>query len=73
MKKQITESKREENLQAVIDYLIDNGVTEFNTDIFLHTNLESLGGYRSLMDEMRDGKWDSVWNIVELYVSGDMW
>ncbi len=73
MKKQSTEANREPRLQAVIDYLVDNGVSEINTDILLHTNMPVLGGYRSIMNEVRDGNWDKVWDTVELYISGDMW
>lgn len=73
MKKQSIEANREPRLQAVIDYLVDNGVSEINTDILLHTNMPALGGYRSIMNEVRDGNWDKVWDTVELYISGDMW
>lgn len=73
MKRQVTEASREPKLQAVIDYLVDNGVSEFNANILLHTNMPYLGGDRNLMNEVRDGDWDKVWNAVELYVSGDMW
>ena len=73
MKKQITEAKRENNLQAVINYLADNGVGDFNANILLHTNMPALGGHRNMMDEVRDGNWDQVWNVAELYISGDMW
>lgn len=73
MKKKPTEANRTERLQDVVDYLTNNGVTEFNADIFIRTNLPALGGYRSITDEARDGKWDKVWDMAELYVSGDMW
>jgi predicted aldo/keto reductase-like oxidoreductase len=73
MKRKPTQAKRQESLQAIIDYLIENGVTEFNTNTLIHTNLSMLGVYRSINDEVRDKHWDKAWDAVELYVSGDMW
>lgn len=73
MKKDITEPSREHNLQALINYLGDNGMSDMNADILLHTNMPIFGGYRNMMDEIRDGKWDKVWDAAELYISGDMW
>jgi len=73
MKKKPTESTREPKLQAVIDYLIENGVSEFNADMLLSTNLPALGGYRTMRNEAQDGNWDKVWDMAELYISGDMW
>ena len=73
MKKQFSKPSREETLQSLINYLTDNGVSDFNANILIHTNMEALGGNRSMLDEVRDGKWETVWNVAELYISGDMW
>jgi hypothetical protein len=73
MKKETTEPSREKKLQALIDYLVDNGVSDFNANILIHTNMPSFGGYRNMMDEIRDGNWDDVWNVAELYIQGDLW
>lgn len=73
MKKQFSKPSREETLQSLINYLTDNGVSDFNANILIHTNMEALGGNRSMLDEVRDGKWETVWNVAELYISGDLW
>ncbi len=73
MKRKITPHKREESVQAVIDYCIDNGLTEFDTNILIHTNLPYLGGYRTLLMEMQEGNWDKVWDYLDLYFAGDLW
>ena len=73
MKNKPTEPNKAQETQAVIDYLVDNGVSEFNATMLLNTNLKALGGYRSMMDEVRDNNWGKVWEMAELYVSGDMW
>lgn len=69
MVRKISEPSRIESIQAVHDYLTDNGVTEFTANQILHTNWPSLGDYRTLMDEIRDGNWEQVWNSVELYIT----
>lgn len=71
--KKPTEPSREQNIQAVVDYLVDNGLSDFGANQLLHVNMPALGGYRSILDEVRDENWDTVWNVAELYVSGDMW
>lgn len=73
MKRKPTAPNKAQEVQAIIDYLVDNGVSEFNASMLLNTNLKALGGYRSMMDEVRDENWESAWNMAELYVSGDMW
>jgi len=65
--------ERKKTLQAIIDYLVDNGVSEFNANMFIHTNLVMLGEYRNIVDEVQDGNWDKAWDAAELYISGDMW
>jgi beta-lactamase superfamily II metal-dependent hydrolase len=73
MKKETTTPSREESLQALINYLTDNGVTDFNANILIHTNMEAFGGHRNMLDEIRDENWDLVWNVAELYIQGDLW
>lgn len=67
MKKKVTPS-RENSVQAVVDYFIDNGVTPFTANQLLHFNWPSLGEYRTLMDEVRDNNWERIWDVAELYI-----
>ena len=64
--------KRENNLQSVINFLIDNGTSEFDTNILIHTDLIQFGGYRNMVGVARDGDWDLLWNVAQLYVNGDL-
>lgn len=67
-------SKRIDTVQSVIDYLIDHGVSEYNTTLLLHTNHAGLGDENtSILSAAQQGKWDAIWNFVELYVNGDLW
>lgn len=72
MKKKTTEPSREQNLQSLVNYLGDNGVSDFNIEILIHTNMDALDD-RNMLDKIRDGKWDQVWNVAELYIQGDLW
>lgn len=73
MKKETTEPSREQSVQALVNYLVDNGVSDFNANQLLHVNMEAFGGYRNMLDEIRDGNWDNVWNVAQLYIDGDLW
>lgn len=74
MKKNIKEPQgRPHDLQAIIDYLVDNGVSDFQVNMLIHTNMPALGGYASIQSATRDGRWAEAWNAAELYISGDMW
>lgn len=73
MKKQIKHHNRTNTVQALIDYLVDNGLTDFDTNILIHTNLPALGGDRSILRAAQEGNWDEAWGAAELYISGDMW
>ena len=64
--------KKENSLQAIIDFLIDNGLSEFDTNIFIHTDLVQFGGYRNMVDVARDGDWEIAWTVAELYMNGDL-
>ncbi len=68
-KHKISEPSRRETVQAVVDYFIDNGVSQFTANQLLHMNWPSLGDFRTLMDEIRDGNWDKVWYTAELYIT----
>lgn len=72
MKKEVKKASKEEKLQSLIDYFIDNDISEFNTEILIHTNIQALGD-KSFIDATRNGEWDLAWNVAELYVSGDLW
>lgn len=61
------------DLQAIIDYLVDNGVSDFQANMLLHTNFPSLGDTSNLIDAAREGRWEDAWNTVELYIAGDLW
>lgn len=63
---------KENNVQSVIDYLIDNGVSDFNTNLLIHLDIPALGEFRNIMDAARDGDWDLIWNVVQLYIDGDL-
>lgn len=63
---------RENSLQGVIDFLIDNGLSEFNTNSLIHTDLVQFGGYRNMVDVARDGEWDLLWNVATMYINGDL-
>ena len=65
--------EKENTLQSIIDFLLDNGVSEFNANILIHTNIPALGDTRNLIDTARDGEWDLAWNVVQLYIDGDLW
>ena len=74
MKRKINPPVQEENsLQAIVDYLIDNGLGEFNTNMFIHTNLPSLGGDKSIINCVQEDDWETAWASAKLYISGDMW
>lgn len=74
MKRQvIPPSKKENTLQSIIDYLADNGMTDFQVNMFIHTNIPALGEYKNIVDCAREEKWDDAWGAAELYMSGDMW
>lgn len=72
MKREIKPSERSESLQAIVNYLVDNGMSNFDAQQFIHTNLPALGEYRNIVDTIRDGKWDEAWSVAELYISGDV-
>jgi hypothetical protein len=72
MKKQIVErSKKVDTVQAMIEYLVSNGMSQISADTFIHVNLPALGDYRSLLDCMNEGKWDEAWNVVDMFLRGD--
>lgn len=67
-------AKRENTIQAVIDVLIENGITPINADLIIHTNAEALGNEnRNIMNAAQDDDWDAIWNFIELYLNGDLW
>lgn len=73
MKKKIIDPKgHEESLQAIIDYLVDNGLSDFQVNMLIHTNMPSLGETRNIMDCVREGNWGEAWAAAELYMSGDL-
>ena len=65
-------AKRENKLQSIIDYLVDTGMTDFQVNMFIHTNLPALGEFGTIAECARDGKWDDAWRVTELYMSGDL-
>jgi hypothetical protein len=34
--------------------------------------MAAFGGYKNFIDVMRDGDWDLIWNVAQLYVDGDL-
>jgi hypothetical protein len=73
MKKTPKDHKRVNSLQAIIDYLSTNGLSDFDINILIHTNLPALGERRTIVDCTRNNEWDDAWNVVELYIAGDLW
>lgn len=73
MKKKINSAEHEESLQAIVNYLVDNGVSDFQANMIIHTNFPSLGETSNLVDAAREGRWSDAWNTVELYIAGDLW
>lgn len=72
MKKVIVPPAIKENtLQAIIDYLVDNGMPEFGANIFIHTNLPVLGDNVSLLNCIQDNRWDEAWTVAQAYIAGD--
>lgn len=63
---------REHKLQAIVDYLVDNGVSDFQVNILIHTNMPALN-LKNIVDCVREDRWDDAWSAAELYISGDMW
>ncbi len=73
MKKKIVGPKEhEESLQAIINYLVDNGMSDFQANMLIHTNMPALGEDTNLMDCARQGRWSEAWAATELYMSGDL-
>ena len=73
MKKIVKQPQKEQSLQAIINYLVDNGLADFDANQFIHVNLPALGEYKNIVDCVREGKWDEAWSVTELYVAGDLW
>jgi hypothetical protein len=59
------------SLQAIIDFLVDNGMSEFDIDRFIHLNLPALGGYTNIMDCVREDRWEDAWRVSKQYIDGD--
>lgn len=55
----------------MIAHLMDNGMSNVSANTFIHVNLPALGDFRSLLDCMNDGEWDTAWNVVDMFLRGD--
>lgn len=62
---------KENNLQAIIAFLVDNGMSEFDIDRFIHINLPALGGYTNIVDCVREDRWEDAWRVSKQYIDGD--
>lgn len=72
MKRQIIAPAVKRNtVQALVDYLVDNGMSEMGANQFLHVNIPALGGNRSIMDCIVSKEWDTAWGVAESYMAGD--
>lgn len=67
----IPPAKKENKLQSIIDFLIDNGLSEFMADQFIHTNIPALGGDRNIVDCAQEDNWEDAWRVAEQYINGD--
>ena len=72
MKKQIVPpATRRNTVAAIVEHLVENGMSQFSANQFIHLNIPALGEYRSLLDCMNNGEWDKAWNVVDMYLAGD--
>lgn len=72
MKKEIKPPIVEEDkLQAIIDFLVDNGMSEFQVNMFIHTNIPALGGDTTIMNCVQEGRWGEAWSVAKAYIDGD--
>ena len=62
---------KEESLQAIIDYLIDSGMTPPDVNQFIHVNIPALGGDRSIVNCAQENNWYDAWRVAEAYIAGD--
>lgn len=59
------------SLQAIIDHLIDNGMSPYGANMFIHINQPALGGDKTIMDCVRENNWAQAWATVKGYLAGD--
>ena len=72
MKREInTPLVKTNTVQAIIDYLIDNGMSVMAANQFIHINIPALGGNKSVLDAANNQEWDTAWAVVESYMAGD--
>lgn len=72
MKREIfARTTTKDTVQSMVDHLVDNGMSNFSANQFIHVNLPALGNYRSLLDCMNDGEWETAWNTVDMFLRGD--
>ena len=72
MKRQInTPAVKRNTVQALIEYLIDNGMSQHGANQFIHINIPALGGNKTVLDCATNNEWDKAWSVVEAYIAGD--
>ena len=64
-------SAKTNTVQAMVDHLVENGMSQFSANQFIHVNIPALGDYKSLLDCMNNGEWDTAWNVVDMFLRGD--
>ncbi len=67
----VAPSTKKNTVQAIVEYLMDNGMSSAGANMFVHLNIPALGGDTSIMNLATDGKWDTAWSVAEQYMAGD--
>lgn len=72
MKREVKEPVNKRNtLQSLIDFLVENGMTQFSANQFVHINIPAIGGDKNIMNLIQEGNWDDAWGVAESYIRGD--
>lgn len=54
-------------LDAIVDYLVENGMDENEVNYFLH---QKIFNRRSVMEFIKNSEWDLAWTAVTAYMTG---
>lgn len=71
LKKVVKKAERKESLQAIVNHLVENGMSDMGANNFIHLNIPALGGNRTIMNCIQDRSWDEAWNVIDAYLAGD--
>ena len=62
---------KKDTVQAIVDFLVENGMSQMGANQFLHVNIPVLGGNKSIMDCIVNKEWATAWGVAESYMAGD--